>query len=116
MAYTFACLGVGQIAQSARPFSPAMNALGQSRRFCDICDVSAIGLISDLPVRRCERQIGVIQAPEPEPRIVLAEDLQAGRSRLRFLLDAITWFRSPRRVHHNEPRQALLRGIEECGN
>jgi hypothetical protein len=26
-------LGVRQIAQSARPFSPAMNALGQKRRF-----------------------------------------------------------------------------------
>jgi hypothetical protein len=33
MAYTFACLGVRQIAQSARIFSPAMNALGHSRHF-----------------------------------------------------------------------------------
>jgi len=31
MAYTFACLGMRQIAQSARLFSPAMNALGHSR-------------------------------------------------------------------------------------
>jgi len=33
MAYTFSCLGVRQIAQSARAVSPAMNAKGQSRHF-----------------------------------------------------------------------------------
>ena len=33
MAYTFDCLGVRQIAQSARPFSPAMNAKGHREDF-----------------------------------------------------------------------------------
>jgi hypothetical protein len=33
MTYTFACLGVRQIAQSARPFSPAINAKRQARHF-----------------------------------------------------------------------------------
>jgi hypothetical protein len=32
MAYTFAGLGMRQIAQSARPFSPAMNAKGQTEK------------------------------------------------------------------------------------
>jgi hypothetical protein len=48
MAYTFACLGVRQIAQSARLFSPAMNALGQSRRFGDARSSSALPLKTDI--------------------------------------------------------------------
>jgi hypothetical protein len=51
MAYTFARLGVRQIAQSARLFSPAMNALGQSATLPLAHGVSASQLKTDIQAR-----------------------------------------------------------------
>jgi hypothetical protein len=53
MAYTFAYLGVRQIAQSARIFSPVMNALGQKRKSGPAILTSVLPLNSrHLPTQR----------------------------------------------------------------
>jgi hypothetical protein len=54
MAYTFACLGVRQIAQSARLFSPAMNALGPNRKWRRFQVMSALPHKADIDARDCD--------------------------------------------------------------
>src|SRR6266849_4028969 len=51
-----------QIAQSARPVSPAMTAPGQSRRFNDVRVTSALPLIADL--RRKDRHVRKVPLTE----------------------------------------------------
>src|SRR5215204_2754135 len=50
-----------------------MSALGHSRRFLHICSMSAIRPISDLQFGVANIEMGVIQAPEPGPRIMRYE-------------------------------------------
>jgi hypothetical protein len=53
--------------------SCAMSEVGHSRRFRRICSMSAIRPISDLQFGVAHTEIGVIQAPEPGPRIMRYE-------------------------------------------
>jgi transposase len=47
--------------------------MGHSRRFCDICSMSLSSPTSDLQCAIANIEIGVIQAPQQEPRIMRYE-------------------------------------------
>jgi hypothetical protein len=63
-----------------------MSALGHSHRFLHMCSMSAIGPISDLQFGVANTEMGVIQAPEPGPRIVRYEHTDFERTAIRPFL------------------------------